>query len=205
MPKRKRSKSSKARIYRAALDEFAEFGLAGARVDRIASRAGINKAMLYYHFGSKQDLYDTVVKNIAGDVIARVGSAIRRAGNLEEALLSIAGYHSEELVQNNQISRILLHELAAGGETLRRIIPGLAARLEIQRTMTKMIEAGKREGVYRDVDTRHAIISFVGMSIFYLIMAPMVNSVWGITDETGFRDERAVAVVDLFMNGLKAR
>jgi TetR/AcrR family transcriptional regulator len=205
MPKRKHAGTSQARIYEAALLEFAEFGLAGARVDRIAGRAGINKAMIYYHFGSKQELYDTVVKNIAEDASARIGGAMKRAAKLEDALLAIAGYHSRGLAWGSQISRILLHEVASGGETLRRIIPGLAAKMELRSIITDMIEAGKREGRYRDVDTRHAMISFVGMSIFYLIMAPMVNEVWGISDKAGFRDERPEAIVDLFMNGLNTR
>jgi len=49
--------STPDKILKAALVEFAEYGLAGARVDRISKRAGVNKAMLYYHFSSKDNLY----------------------------------------------------------------------------------------------------------------------------------------------------
>lgn len=52
---------TKRRILVAAGDEFAQFGLAGARVDRIADRAGVNKRSIYVHFGPKEELFDLVV------------------------------------------------------------------------------------------------------------------------------------------------
>src|SRR5882762_378119 len=48
---------TRRRILDAATEEFARFGLGGARVDRIAARAGANKRMLYYYFGSKEALF----------------------------------------------------------------------------------------------------------------------------------------------------
>lgn len=48
---------TRASVLRAAIDEFAEHGLAGGRVDRIARRAGVNKQALYYHFGDKDALF----------------------------------------------------------------------------------------------------------------------------------------------------
>jgi AcrR family transcriptional regulator len=60
------SAATKQRILDAATAEFAEFGLAGARVDRIAARAGANKQLIYAYFGSKEGLFDNVLEaNIA--------------------------------------------------------------------------------------------------------------------------------------------
>ena len=50
------------RILKAATEEFARFGLGGARVDRIAARAGANKRMLYYYYGNKEDLFLKVLE-----------------------------------------------------------------------------------------------------------------------------------------------
>ena len=54
------SAATRARILEAAAEEFGQFGIAGARVDRIAANASANKAMLYRYFGSKDDLFDAV-------------------------------------------------------------------------------------------------------------------------------------------------
>ena len=53
---------NQGRILVAAEGEFARYGLGGARVDRIAARAGANKRMLYYYFGSKDDLFLRVLE-----------------------------------------------------------------------------------------------------------------------------------------------
>ncbi len=61
-PQADRAAATKRRILEAALAEFAEKGLAGARVDEIADRAGVNKRMIYAYFGSKEDLWLTVLE-----------------------------------------------------------------------------------------------------------------------------------------------
>ena len=52
-----KSEQTKSKILATALDEFAEKGFAGARVDQIAQAAGVNKAMIYYYFASKEELF----------------------------------------------------------------------------------------------------------------------------------------------------
>ena len=53
---------NRGRILKAATEEFARYGLGGARVDRIAARAGANKRMLYYYYGNKEDLFLAVLE-----------------------------------------------------------------------------------------------------------------------------------------------
>ena len=198
-------KSSKERILSAALDEFAELGLAGARVDNIAARAGINKAMIYYHFESKEDLYDHILAVHLEAGVTDLSQGVTADMPLEDMLRTIARYHARGLRANDKISRIFLRELAAGGERIRSILPNLAGKEELRTMIVHLIEEGKQSGEYRNVDTRHTIISFVGMSMFYLVMAPMVNQIWGIEDEREFIEQRIEAIVDLFMHGLRAR
>ncbi|MEU3778120.1 TetR family transcriptional regulator [Streptomyces sp. NPDC032472] len=56
------SQATKARILAAAFDEFAEYGIAGARVDRIADAAEANKRMIYVYYGNKEQLFDQVIR-----------------------------------------------------------------------------------------------------------------------------------------------
>ena len=61
-PRPRNAAATKALLLKAATDEFAEYGLAGARIDRIAERAGANKRLLYVYFGDKNQLFDAVVQ-----------------------------------------------------------------------------------------------------------------------------------------------
>src|SRR5215471_3852896 len=58
--------ATKARLRQAATEEFTAYGMAGARVDRIAARAGANKRLIYVHFGTKEELFDIVVQRQLG-------------------------------------------------------------------------------------------------------------------------------------------
>ncbi|WP_053738268.1 TetR/AcrR family transcriptional regulator [Nocardia sp. NRRL S-836] len=98
--------ATKAKLLEAALAEFAAHGIAGARVDRIAAKAGCNKAMIYAYFGSKEDLFDEVLKIQITRVVEAVpitpddlpGYAGRLFDTYERQpeLLSLAGYHRLE-------------------------------------------------------------------------------------------------------------
>jgi AcrR family transcriptional regulator len=76
----------------AAAEEFAEHGLAGARIDRIAERAGANKRLLYVYFGNKEQLFDGVVARCVDDLNTAVpmdaGDLAAYAGNIFDYLLA---------------------------------------------------------------------------------------------------------------------
>ena len=76
---------SRGRLLAAAAQEFAARGYEGAKVDRIAARARLNKAMLYYHFHNKAALYREILRDVFGAAAAAV-EAVREAGGAPEAL-----------------------------------------------------------------------------------------------------------------------
>ena len=65
-----RADQTRARILDAAIREFSENGLAGARTEQIAEAAGVNKALLYYYFQGKESLYDAALEAVAQRVVA---------------------------------------------------------------------------------------------------------------------------------------
>jgi AcrR family transcriptional regulator len=69
-PRPRDAKATKALLLDAATDEFAEHGFAGARIDRIAERAGANKRLLYVYFGDKNDLFDAVMQDQTNAILA---------------------------------------------------------------------------------------------------------------------------------------
>src|SRR5688572_6751110 len=106
------------RILAAAAVEFATRGYAGARVDRIARRARVNKAMLYYHFGSKQALYRALLRRTFSEAGARL-AAIAAADQPPDAKLDRAIAAVAAFVQEHEFfPAIMLREVAEGGAHL---------------------------------------------------------------------------------------
>lgn len=101
------------RILAAAVDEFAEHGLAGARVDRLASRAGSNKQRIYAYFGNKEQLFDAVIEARIADLVDAVPFDPDDLPGYAARLVEFNGRHPE-------LVRLLLwHRLERPGELAR--------------------------------------------------------------------------------------
>ena len=201
----KKELRTQEKLLQAAITEFAENGLAGARVDRIARRAGVNKAMLYYHFQSKDKLYRAVINQHITRVANAVGSMLSEVESLEQALQTLANAYAAMFAQSPEFVPLALRELAAGGHRVKAAVEQIFQPAGIPHRMVDLLEQGIAEGRYRVVDPAQTIVSFVGMNLFYLILWPLVHSLWDIKDEEKFREERPRQVVDLLLHGLLAR
>jgi AcrR family transcriptional regulator len=202
---RKRQVGSRQRITDAALTEFAEYGLAGARVDRIARRAKINKAMIYYHFSSKEKLYRSVFRENMQNVAGLVRAQIEQAQGIEEVLLFLADFYNKQIDLESGFGRIMLREIASGGALFRQIFADVITGSGLPGRLTRLIRRGIREGRFREINIRQAVISFIGMNLFYLLMTPVINKVWEIKDGKDFKKGRPTAIVDLFLHGIEEK
>src|ERR1700753_4340794 len=84
-------------ILRAAIREFSEHGLAGARTDAIAASAKVNKALLYYYFRSKAELCAAAIEEVSATVAERALAALDPARSPGERLLRIALHHFDRI------------------------------------------------------------------------------------------------------------
>ncbi len=197
---------SARKILEAAREEFVRFGLAGARVERIARRAKVNKAMIYYHFKSKENLYQQILEHHLSFLKRFYEEYVTPTGDPEEIFRHLARFYASMYPRIKEIMPMLLRELAEGGSIARKAFlsfgkHGPAARIK------EVLDEGVRKGQFRDSDFRHTILSFVGMNMFFILMSPVAKVLLDIKDEDelAFVEQRAEAVADLFLNGLRRK
>ena len=153
----------------AAREEFVEYGLEGARVDRIAARAGANKRMLYHYFGNKEALYSRVLLDAYRDI--RAGEAELHLGELAPAVAmqKLVGFTFDHFRANPWFIRLLATENIQRGAFVREL-PGirrLHSPLVVQ--IRDLLAAGEAEGVFRrDVDPVQLYITIAAISYFYM-------------------------------------
>jgi len=159
------------RILDAASAVFAEQGFAGARVDDIASRAGVNKAMLYYHVGDKTALYSAVllrnferVRGALDEALATGGSARARLEAVITALTRMVQRHPDH-------PRMMLREIASGAASLEPEV--LAAMLEVVGVVRALIAEGTATGEFRAIDPVLTHLTLVGAVVFLNATAPI--------------------------------
>ena len=191
------------KIRRAALAEFAELGLDGARIDRIAERAGVNKAMIYYHFKSKDELYIDVVRSFYRLIGERAQASVMQADTLEQAMIALARLHADVIIENKQIVPLILREMAAPkSEVIAVMVEAFASAGLPKRIMTILGNEMER-GAIRRLDIKQVMVAFISMSLGYLAIAPMANRVFDIDDQWQFMKDRPPVIVDIFLNGIK--
>ena len=158
-------------ILAAAALEFAERGFGGARVDRIARRARVNKAMLYYHFKSKERLYRALLRQMFGRAAERLQAIAAGPGRPAHKIdLAIAGI-TTFIQEHTFFPAIMLREVAEGGAHLdRETLKALAA---VPRTVAGIVEDGIAAGEFRDIDPFFAYFSMLAPIVFYLAGAPI--------------------------------
>lgn len=174
-----RSQATRAAILAAAAKIFANKGLAGARTDSIAAAAGINKAMLYYYFKSKQGLYEAVVEDQFAEFNHRAIQALSAPGSARAALLSYVDLHFDFVSGRHQSASLFQQLTMDGHKFLKRLVRRyFAARSE---ALANVISRGVREGEFRNVDPFQASISIIAIIVFYFASAPVLKAL-GHTD-----------------------
>lgn len=196
---------SRERILRAALVEFAENGLAGARVDQIASEAGVNKAMIYYHFSSKENLYRDVIEKQVVQLTSRLRRHISSHDDIETIFTAAAETYADAFSRNPRLIRLLLRELANPDGHVVQTIATMVKESGVPDQLLRSIAGGIEKGELRRVDVRQALVSFICMNIGYFLLSPLIDRVSQVPDHSRFITERKSAIVDLFLNGARAK
>src|SRR5262245_46820588 len=114
-PRRTAPPDTRHRILAAAAEEFGSHGFAAATVDRIARRARVNKAMIYYHFPSKRALYTTIVRDHFLPVQQTLGAIVARPGSPAEQLDELIDALVRAIDNSKHFLPIFLREIADGG------------------------------------------------------------------------------------------
>jgi AcrR family transcriptional regulator len=148
-PRRPRGDSRPA-IFQAAAHEFAQRGYDAAGVDRIADKAGVNKAMLYYHYGSKQGLYVEVLRDMFRAVGARTRAIAEGASIAEVKLDAWILTLVEEAAARPWFPPIMLREVASGAAHIDAETFGMMNA--VYTSIRDIIVQGQREGTFREVD-----------------------------------------------------
>jgi TetR/AcrR family transcriptional regulator len=185
-------------ILRAAVAEFADQGVAGARMDAIARAAGVNKALLHYYFGSKDGLHAAVLERVFTGLLERYLTVLNGPGTPGERLLRYFLAHFDHLTGAGAYTRLMGHEMmrARAGDfgNVQRI-----SELAFKPVHARLLEVYREgAGELRALDPDPAVLALTGANVFYFISAPFIQAISGLEprDPARLARQRA-ALLDL--------
>jgi AcrR family transcriptional regulator len=160
---------TRQKILAAATEEFARYGLGGARVDRIAARAGANKRMLYYYFSDKDNLFLAALERSYSEIrAAERGLELEHlAPNL--ALRRLVEFTWDYFLAHPEFLTLLNSENLHKGRHVRRSRSVPEMHTPLVETLRAVLRRGESAGVFRKgIDPVQLYISIAGEGYFYL-------------------------------------
>jgi AcrR family transcriptional regulator len=203
---------SRAAILKAAIKEFAEHGIAGARTDAIAQSAGVNKALLYYYFKDKEAIYEAVLEHVFSGLRDTVVPVLERDAPPRLKLLNYLGAYFDYIAANPRFPRVVQGEWIRTGTERTPQMQRIAKEYfrPIYQKLGEVLQQGIASGEFRPVDAMHFIPSMVAIIVFYFSAAPVIKSLMKIDPLAPERvAERRAFVLDfiaaaLFMSPTRA-
>lgn len=166
----KNSPHTRAALLDAAAVLFPRLGFDGATADLLAREAGVNKAMINYHFGGKEGLYKALLGRLLGDVQETLGRLKAADLPADVKLLSFIEQFSTLNIQRPMFSAMVLREILSGG---RFVDADLMPRfLSIFESIRAIVWQGTRAGAFRRVDPLLTHLSIVGAMVFFFGTTP---------------------------------
>ncbi|MBO9649829.1 MAG: TetR family transcriptional regulator [Variovorax sp.] len=179
-PRSRDADRSQLAILASARDEFSQRGLAGARMDSIAERAGLNKRLIYYYFGSKDDLFLAVLEG----TYASIRQAEQRL-HLEdvepvEAIRRLVSFTWHYYLEHPEFITLLNSENLHRAVHLKRSERIQEMNSPLIKLLDDVLDRGRRSGVFRDgIDPVQLYISIASLCYFYLSNNDTLSTIFG--------------------------
>jgi TetR/AcrR family transcriptional regulator len=170
-----RAAETRARILDAALGEFSTHGLAGARTDRIANSAGVNKALLYYYFESKENLYLAALEMISAKIRDRTLAVFLRESSPGERVLRSALEHFDRILTQHEFQGLMQQEMIRMHKGESGALPILVKRVfaPVMTMYQAMVREGIESGELIQADWMQIHLATLGANVFYFLSAPI--------------------------------
>jgi AcrR family transcriptional regulator len=192
------------RILEAAKQEFSAHGLAGARVDRIAAKAGANKRMLYYHVGNKDELYLAVLEGAYDKIRSEERGLDLEHLDPPEAIRRLIEFTWNYFLRNPEFLSLLQTENLARAKHLKKSTKVKSMHSPFVEMIRTVVRRGVESGDFQvAVDPVQLYISIAALSFFYLSNSATLSVIFGrdLLDKKA-KDERLAHMVGLVLAAL---
>lgn len=201
-----KSVTTEQKILNAARIVFHRKGLHGARMQDIADKAGINKALLHYYFRSKDQLFEAVFREALQHLFPKFIDIWSAEALLTDKITAFIHSYIDALRENPFLPAFVLHEINQNPEQFTRsFIPREA--LGVVRSLLEQIAKEGREGKIKLIDPRQLLVNMLSLCIFPFAAKPMITRIMGMNEKefSLFIQQRKEVVTHLILQSIKTK
>lgn len=179
------SQDTEEQILEAAKDVFQQKGKDGARMQEIADKAGINKAMLHYYYRSKQLLFEAVFNSAFSLLAPQLNKILNDDSSIEEKVRSFTHNYISFISKHPYLPNFIIQELNRNPKFIEKIQQNSAfPSLE---KFEKQVALEVKQGILKPIDGKQLFINIISMNIFPFIATPLIKGLVQV-DDKGFQD-----------------
>jgi AcrR family transcriptional regulator len=181
---------------------MAEKGLPRVTSREVAERAGVQPALVNYHFGSKEGLLRAVVALVATETLEGIRGAAALEGDVAERLRGLARAVVGQFSTSPYAPRLMFEQVLFGEESVLDEFVEHFARPNLE-TITSLLEAGVEAGEVREVEPLFLVPSLIGSIVFFFLAEPILRRLFGMEEITPELAERfAEHAAELVLHGI---
>ncbi len=205
-----RDGDTEQKILDAAHSVFLRRGTSGARMQEIASEAGVNKALLHYYFRSKERLAEAVFQRVARGLIPPLMQVLASEASIEEKVHRIVHMEIDHLERSPLLPGYIISELHQNPERAFQFVTamtGLAIETVapfVTGTLRNQIDERVKAGTMLPIAPEQFVINVVSLCVFPFAIQPMLSVFLGINQSgfEGFMTERRKGLSEFILRGI---
>ena len=200
-----RKNNTEERILESARQIFQAKGLQGARMQEIADKAGINKAMLHYYYRSKELLFEAVFEEAANRIFPKIVELLNTDYPLFEKIEHFVDYYLSFLLENKYMPAFVLNELNQNPERLVKLMSD--KDIFKQDKFIEQINKAIKDELIIPIDPRQLITNIISMSIFPFAGRPILMGIFKLDEESYYQfiESRKKEVPKFIINAIKVK
>jgi TetR/AcrR family transcriptional regulator len=194
-----RADRTRARILNAAVRQFSASGLAGARTEQIADEAGVNKALLYYYYKSKEDLYAAALEFVFEGIRTASLALLESKASAGERFLQLVLRHFDRSYSHPAFQSLMHQEMVRLHRGEEHRMAGIAEKFfrPMWDKLQEVLEEGIASGELIRVDPAQMRYAALGANLFYFLSVPLTRLVIRIDPlERGVLELRRKATIE---------
>jgi len=191
-------------ILEAAKSVFLEKGMDGARMQEIADRAGINKALLHYYFRTKDKLFITIFRNLISNLFEQINLHLQNNDDVFMFIEKFVTAYMTMLQQNIYLPNFILNEMHRNHENIVQIFESERVIQNVPK-LEKMIKKSVEGGEIIPITAENLIIDMIGLCVFPVVGKPVIlNFLFqgNTVDHAKFMEGRKEHVINLIKQSL---
>jgi AcrR family transcriptional regulator len=201
--KKEKDKTTESQILEAAKQIFQTKGMDGSRMQEIADKAGINKAMLHYYFRNKQLLFEAVFNQAFAMIAPQLKAVMNDDSSIEEKIKNFTYNYTSFMLQHPYLPNFIIQELNRNEEFLEKLkanadFPNLKKfKLKVQEEIA--------QGLIQPIDADQLFVNILSLNIFPFLGKPLIKAFTNNDDEAHIAlvESRKTEVADFIINSIK--